>query len=95
MDCLPLVTQIDGYNKAVEPATLFHLPFFRYHAGVCAFIVDLVPEDIGLAVFVQSDNSNVVQGTDEPRQPGSFRKYSVADGFNVGGFLNQEPSVFV
>ncbi len=92
---LPLVTQIDGYDERVEPATLYKLPFFRYHAGVCAFIVDPVPGDIGLAVFAQSDSSNVVQGTDTPQQPGSFRKYSMADGFYLGGFLNRDPSVYI
>ena len=63
VDVLPLVSSVDGYGESVEPTTLFHLPVFRYHAGVAAVIVDPVPGDIGLAVFAvtlcQMDFSSV------------------------------------
>ena len=95
VDVLPLVSQIDGYGEAVEPTTLFHLPVFRYHAGVAAVIVDPVVDDIGLAVFAQADASNVTVGTDKPQQPGSFRRFSQSDGFYFGCFHFPEPSVFV
>ena len=89
VDVLPLVTPVDGFGEAVPPTTLFHLPFMRYQGGKCAVIIDPVAGDIGLAVFAQKDCSNVVQGTTEPQQPGSFRGNSMANGFYVGGFLNQ------
>ena len=73
VDVLPLVSSVDGYGQAVEPTTLFHLPVFRYHAGVGAVILDPVVGDKGLAVFAQADSSNVQTGTDTPQQPGSFR----------------------
>ena len=95
VDVLPLVSSVDGYGQAVEPTTLFHLPVFRYHAGVAAFIVDPVAGDIGLAVFAQSDSSNVQEGTDTPQQPGSFRRFSQSDGFYFGGFHKSAPSVFI
>ena len=95
VDVLPLVSGVDGYGEAVEPTTIFHLPVFRYHAGVAAFIVDPVPGDIGLAVFAQADSSNVTEGTDTPQQPGSFRRFSQSDGFYFGGFHKSAPSVFV
>lgn len=95
VDVLPLVTPVDGFGNTVEPTTLFHLPYFRYHAGVAAVIVDPVPGDIGLAVFAKSDCSNVTTGTSQPQQPGSFRKFSMSDGFYFGGFLNQAPSVYI
>ena len=95
VDVLPLVSSVDGYGEAVEPTTIFHLPVFRYHAGVAAFIVDPVPGDIGLAVFAQADSSNVQEGTDTPQQPGSFRRFSQSDGFYFGGFHKSAPSVFV
>jgi hypothetical protein len=95
VDVLPLVTQIDGYGEAVSPTTLFHLPVFRYHAGVAAVIVNPVVGDIGLAVFAQSDSSNVNEGITDPQQPGSFRRFSMSDGFYFGGFHNAEPSVFI
>jgi len=95
VDVLPLVSSVDGYGESVEPTTLFHLPVFRYHAGVAAVIVDPVPGDIGLAVFAQADSSNVTTGTDTPQQPGSFRRFSQADGFYFGCFHPAEPSVYI
>jgi hypothetical protein len=95
VDVLPLATQIDGFGNAIAPTTLFHLPYMRYHAGIAAVILDPVPGDIGLAVFAQTDCSNVKQGTTEPQQPASFRGNSMSNGFYIGGFLNQAPSIFI
>ena len=95
VDVLPLVSFVDGYGQAVEPTRLFHLPVFRYHAGVAAFIVDPVVGDIGLAVFAQADSSNVQEGTTTPQQPGSFRRHSMSDGFYFGGFHKSSPSVYI
>ena len=95
VDAVPLVSNVDGYGEAVTPTTLFHLPVFRYHAGVGAVILDPVPGDLGLAVFAQADSSNVTEGTTTPQQPGSFRKHSLADGFYIGGFHNSAPTVYI
>lgn len=95
VDVIPLVASVDGYGETVEPTTIFHLPVFRYHAGVAAVIVNPVVGDIGLAVFAQADSSNVGKGTTTPQQPGSFRRFSQSDGFYFGGFHNAEPSVFI
>lgn len=92
VDVLPLVTQIDGNGEAVQPTALYHLPFMRYHGGVCAVILNPVVGDIGLAVFAGKDCSNVVKGTTEPQQPASFRENTMANGFYIGGFLNQAPT---
>ena len=95
VDVLPLVTQISGKDEAIAPTTLYHLPFMRYHAGIAAVILNPVVGDIGLAVFAGKDCSNVKVGTSEPVPPASFRDNSMANGFFIGGFLNQAPSVFV
>jgi hypothetical protein len=95
VDFLPLVTNISGKGEAIAPTTLYKLPYMRYHAGIAAVILDPVPGDIGLAVFAGRDCSNVKAGTTEPQQPASFRGNSMANGFYIGGFLNQAPSVFI
>ena len=95
VDVLPLVSNVDGFGETVEPTTIYHLPVFRYHAGVGAVILDPVPGDKGLAVFAQADSSNVQTDTDAPQQPGSFRRHSMSDGFYIGGFHNAEPSVYI
>ena len=95
VDVLPMVTQVSGKGEAIPPTTLYKLPYMRYHAGVAAVILDPVPGDIGLAVFAGKDCSNVKVGTTEPVPPASFRDNSMANGFFIGGFLNQAPSVFI
>lgn len=95
VDVLPLVTYVDGKGQAVQPVTLYHLPYSRVQGGKAALIIDPVPDDIGVAVFAQSDSSNVTAGTREPQQPGSLRKHSQSDGFYIGGFLNQAPSCYL
>lgn len=95
VDVLPMVTQVSGKNEAIPPTTLYKLPYMRYHAGVAAVILDPVPGDIGLAVFAGKDCSNVKVGISEPVPPASFRDNSMANGFYIGGFLNQAPSVSI
>jgi hypothetical protein len=90
-----MITQIDGFNEAVAPTTLYHLPYFRYHSGICAVKIDPVVGDLGLAVFAQKDCSSVTQGTTEPQKPASFRENTMGNGFYIGGFLNKEPSCYV
>lgn len=95
VDVLPMVTQVSGKDEAIAPTTLYKLPYMRYHAGVAAVILNPVVGDIGLAVFAGKDCSNVKVGTTEPVPPASFRDNSMANGFFIGGFLNQAPSVFI
>ena len=95
VDCIPMVSQIDDMGEMVPPTELFHLPYFRYHSGKCAVKIDPVVGDLGLAVFAQKDCSSVTKGTTEPQKPASFRESSMANGFYIGGFLNQEPSTFI
>lgn len=95
VDVLPLVSQVDGFGEAVAPTTLFHLPVFRYHAGVGAVILDPVVGDKGLAIFCQSDSSLVSESTNTPQQPASFRRFSMSDGFYLGGFHNSAPYVYI
>lgn len=95
VDVLPMVTQVSGKDEAIAPTTLYKLPYMRYHAGIAAVILNPVVGDIGLAVFAGKDCSNVKVGTTEPVPPASFRDNSMANGFFIGGFLNQAPSVFI
>ena len=91
----PLVCQVDGFGETLDPAELFRVPYARVQGGVAALVIDPVVGDVGLAVFAKSDCSNVAQMQDKPVQPGSFRKFSMSDGFYLGGFLNRAPSVYI
>lgn len=91
----PLVCQVDGFGETLDPAELFRVPYARVQGGIAALVIDPVVGDIGLAVFAKSDCSNVAQMQSKPVQPGSFRKFSMSDGFYIGGFLNRAPSVYI
>ena len=91
----PLVCQVDGFGETLDPAELFRVPYARVQGGIAALVIDPVPGDIGLAVFAKSDCSGVAQMQSKPVQPGSFRKFSMSDGFYLGGFLNRAPSVYI
>lgn len=91
----PLVCQVDGFGETLDPAELFRVPYARVQGGIAALVIDPVVGDVGLAVFAKSDCSNVAQMQSKPVQPGSFRKFSMSDGFYFGGFLNRAPSVYV
>jgi hypothetical protein len=95
VDVIPMVTQIDGFGESVPSTELFHLPYFRYHAGKWAIKLDPVVGDMGFAVFAQKDCSSVTVGTETPQKPASFRESSMANGFYYGGFLNKEPSYYM
>lgn len=91
----PLVNQRDAEGNILPPSELFEVPYSRIQGGVAAIIIDPIPGDIGLAVFAQQDSSNVRAGTEAPVTAGSFRYFDMADGFYIGGFLNQAPSVYM
>lgn len=95
VDVLPLVGNVSGKGEYVPPVTLYHLPYCRVQGGTAALIIDPVPGDKGLAIFTDSDSSNVTAETGEPQQPASYRKFSQSDGFYVGGFLNQKPVTYI
>lgn len=91
----PLVNDLDAQGNAVDVPIIPSLPYFRLQGGKVAIITDPVVGDIGLAIFAQKDTSNVVAGTTDPVHAGSFRKFSMSDGWYIGGFLNQSPETFL
>lgn len=91
----PLVNNIDAEGNSVDVAIIPSLPYFRLQGGKVAIITDPVVGDIGIAIFAQKDTSNVTAGAKEPVQAGSFRKFSMSDGWYIGGFLNANPETFL
>lgn len=90
----PMVDQVDGYGNRTSHGTIYNIPCFRYQAGVCAFVVDPIVGDIGVAVFADRDISQV-KSTGAISGPGSSRKNSFADGLYFGSFLGASPTTFV
>lgn len=94
LSATPLIKMRSAKGDALDVVSIPKLRWFRLQHGTAAIIVDPKPGDIGLAVFAQQDVS-ALNGGSEPIQPGSFRCYSVSDGFYFGGFWGQKPTTFI
>ena len=94
VDVLPLVAQITSAGSATPHGMVYGLPYVRLQGGANAIILDPQVGDLGLAVFASRDISSV-KATKGPANPGSRRKFSMADGVYVGGLLNGTPTQIV
>ena len=90
----PLIMQRDGENNSIPNGEIPSLPYFRYQFGENAVICDPEVGDVGLAIFAQSDCSNL-NGENTEKQPGSFRTFDMSDGFYLGGFWGKKPKNFI
>ena len=88
VDVLPLVGQVDGSGAIWPATTIFDLPYFRLQAGTAAILVDPVVGDIGLVVFCDKDISSVKASQGQPAGPASARRFDMADGFYLGGWMS-------
>lgn len=89
VDVKPLVNQVDGWGQSKEHGTVFGLAYFRYGGGENAVLLDPEPGDIGLAVIADRDIS-AVKRTLKESNPGSRRRFDMADGVFVGVILSKD-----
>lgn len=94
VDAQPLVNQVDGAGNAVPHGVLHHLAYFRLQGGTNAVILDPQVGDIGIAVFADHDISSVAANKAQAN-PGSWRRFNMADGLYIGGVLNGVPVQYV
>lgn len=94
VDVLPLVNQIDGAGNATSHGIVHGLPWTRLQGGTCAVICDPVVGDIGYVIASDRDISNV-KASKQRSNPGSFRKFNIADGIYIGGALNVAPEQYL
>jgi hypothetical protein len=94
VDVQPLVNQVDGAGQQTPHGAVHHLPYFRLQGGANAIIIDPQVGDIGIAVFADHDISSVVNNKAQAN-PGSRRRFDMADGIYIGGVLNGTPSQYV
>lgn len=94
VDVTPLINQIDGQGNATPHVTIYNVPYMRVQGGANAVIIDPEVGDIGLCVFASRDISKV-KSTKKQANPGSFRRFSYADGIYIGGVLNGVPTQYV
>lgn len=94
VDVLPLVNQIDGNGNSTPHGTVLGVPWFRLQGGGNAVIVDPVVGDVGY-VDVSDRDISKVKSTKAQANPGSFRRFDLADGVYVGGCLNGPPTQYL
>lgn len=94
VDIHPLVNQVDGLGNSTKHGTIFKVPYFRLQGGGNAVIIDPKVDDIGIAVIADRDISSVKE-TKAEANPGSKRRFDMADALYLGGFLNGTPDQYV
>lgn len=94
VDVQPMVNQLDGQGNSVPHGVVNGLIYLRLQGGANAIIMDPQPDDIGIAVFADRDISSV-KATRGIANPGSARRYDMADGVYLGGVLNGDPTQYV
>ncbi|MDE3023120.1 MAG: oxidoreductase [Pseudomonadota bacterium] len=94
VDIQPLVNLLDGYGNAVPHGVVHHVPYHRLQGGANAIILDPQVGDIGIAIFADRDISSVKNNLSQSN-PGSLRRFDMADAMYMGGFLNGTPSQYI
>jgi hypothetical protein len=94
VDVQPLVSQLSGDGQATPHGTIYEIPYMRLQGGTNAIILDPQVGDIGICVFANRDISSV-KATKAVANPGSRRRFDMADGLYLGGVLNGVPEQFI
>lgn len=90
----PMVNQMTGDRRSVEHGIIYNIPYFRLQGGTDAIIIDPKVGDIGICLFASRDIS-VIKNTKKQGNPGSYRKFAMADGLYIGGVLNGIPTQYI
>jgi len=94
VDVLPLVNLSDGQGNSSKHGTLHSLTYCRLQGGSNAVIIDPKVGDIGVAVFSDRDLSSV-KAAKAQANPGSWRRFDMADGMYLFGCLNAAPTQYI
>jgi len=94
IDVQPMVAQLDGKGQPTPHGIIHNVPYLRIQGGLNAVIIDPVVGDIGIAVFGSHDLSSV-KANKAPSNPGSRRRFDMADALYIGGVLNATPTRYI
>ena len=91
VDVMPLVNQTDGVGTKLEHGTIFSIPWSRSQGADNVVINDPVVGDVGTLVVSHRDISSLKANKGEQSNPGSRRRFDLADGVyhGSGAMLNQ------
>lgn len=90
VDVHPLVNMMDGLGNAQAHGTILAIPYFTYQSGRNAVLLHPTVGDRGAIIVCDRDSSAVKEARAEAN-PGSQRRFDLADSLYIGGFLNDAP----
>lgn len=91
---LPLVNQIDYNGYPQQHGNVNGIPYWRFQFGPWAIVADPQVGDVGYVVCADRDSSLALKNPGTQANPGSRRKYDLADGIYVGGVANPVPAAY-
>lgn len=94
VDVQVMVNQLDGAGNATPHGTIYSIPYTRLQGGANAIILDPAVGDIGWMAVADRDISSVKTNKAQAN-PGSLRRFDLADGVYLGGILNPTPVQYV
>lgn len=94
VNIVPQINQIDGGGNPTAHGTIFSIPVWRQQGGSSAIILDPVVGDLGMA-FVAMRDISVFKSTGKRSNPGSFRRYDLADSIYIGSILGATPTSYI
>lgn len=94
MDVTPLVNMLDGRGVAYKHGTIKSIIYSRLQGGKNAVILDPKVGDLGVAVFADRDTSSVRKNKKQSN-PGSGRRFDMADGIWVMTVLGDAPTSYI
>lgn len=94
VDVQPQVNQVDGAGNAVPHGIIYRCPYLRVQGGANAVILDPQVGDVGIMVFASSDISSVTANKGRAN-PGSRRRFDMADGLYLGMAMGGAPTQYV
>lgn len=91
----PLIAQRDGENNSIAMPEIFDIPFFRYQAGTAALMITPQVDDIGVALFFQTDASGLQKGDNSVIPPRMLTPYPLFSAVYIGGIMQKEPETVI
>lgn len=90
----PLVNQKGADGTPIPYGTIYKLQYSRLQGGGNAVIIDPQEGDIGICLVCDRDSSSVIKNK-AAANPGSARKFDIADGVLIAWGLNATPNQYI
>lgn len=91
----PTTNMMDGAGNATKHGVINNVPYLRIQGGGNAVINDPQPGDYGICAICDRDISSVAANSGAISNPGSWRRFDMADAVYLFSFAAQAPTQYV